>query len=142
VSRPLVASAVAGARVGALQSSQTSWIPGSAASSEEARMADSGRPAQETPPDDSGWQEEYWRRNVRLMVVLLSIWFVVSYVFGILLVEVLNQIVIGGFPLGFWFAQQGSIYTFVLLILVYAMRMDRLDREYGVDERGEEEAVR
>jgi putative solute:sodium symporter small subunit len=105
-------------------------------------MADSGRPAQETPPDDSSWQEEYWRRNLRLMVVLLSIWFLVSYVFGILLVEVLNRIVIGGFPLGFWFAQQGSIYTFVLLILVYAMRMDRLDREYGVDERGEEEVVR
>jgi putative solute:sodium symporter small subunit len=87
------------------------------------------------PDADDGWREEYWRRNLRLMAVLLTIWFVVSFVFGILLVEQLNEIVIAGFPLGFWFAQQGSIYVFVLLILVYAKKMDRLDAEYGVDER-------
>jgi putative solute:sodium symporter small subunit len=84
---------------------------------------------------DNSWREEYWRRNLRLMAILLVIWFTVSFVFGILLVEQLNEIVIAGFPLGFWFAQQGSIYVFVLLILVYAKRMDRLDIEYGVDER-------
>jgi putative solute:sodium symporter small subunit len=84
---------------------------------------------------DDGWREEYWKRNLRLMAVLLAIWFTVSFVCGILLVEQLNEIVIAGFPLGFWFAQQGSIYVFVLLILVYAKRMDRLDVEYGVDER-------
>jgi putative solute:sodium symporter small subunit len=84
---------------------------------------------------DDGWREEYWRRNLRLMAVLLAIWFLVSFVCGILLVEQLNEIVIAGFPLGFWFAQQGSIYVFVLLILVYAKKMDRLDAEYGVDER-------
>jgi len=84
---------------------------------------------------DNGWREEYWKRNLRLMAILLAIWFTVSFVFGILLVEQLNQIVIAGFPLGFWFAQQGSIYVFVVLILVYAKRMDRLDIEFGVDER-------
>ncbi|QBI22054.1 DUF4212 domain-containing protein [Egibacter rhizosphaerae] len=72
------------------------------------------------------------------MVVLLAIWALVSYVFGILLVEPLNNIEILDFPLGFWFAQQGSIYTFVVLILVYCLRMDRLDDEFGVSERDEE----
>jgi len=98
---------------------------------EETRVSETDR-AEE--PDNS-WREEYWKRNLRLMAILLVIWFTVSFVFGILLVEQLNQIVIAGFPLGFWFAQQGSIYTFVVLILVYAKRMDRLDVEYGVDER-------
>lgn len=87
---------------------------------------------------DNSWREEYWKRNLRLMAILLAIWFTVSFVFGILLVEQLNEIVIGGFPLGFWFAQQGSIYVFVVLILVYAKRMDRLDVEYGVDERDQD----
>lgn len=68
------------------------------------------------------------------MVFLLSIWAVVSYGCGILFVEPLNAIKLGGFPLGFWFAQQGSIYTFVVLIFVYYVLMLKLDREYGVDE--------
>ncbi|MFA9447164.1 DUF4212 domain-containing protein [Egicoccus sp. AB-alg6-2] len=76
----------------------------------------------------------YWRRNLRLMVALLSIWFVVSYLFGILLVETFNRIVINDFPLGFWFAQQGSIVAFVILIGIYAWRMDKLDEEFGVAE--------
>ncbi|MDG4767176.1 DUF4212 domain-containing protein [Solwaraspora sp. WMMD406] len=88
-----------------------------------------------TTPPDNGWRQQYWRRNLRLMVILLAIWFVVSFVFGILLIQPLNNIVIAGFPLGLWFAQQGSIYTFVILILVYAKMMDRLDNEYGVSER-------
>lgn len=78
--------------------------------------------------------KEYWKRNVSLMIVLLSIWALVSYVFGILLVNQLNAIVIGGFPLGFWFAQQGSIYVFVVLIYVYIWRMRKLDKEYDVEE--------
>ncbi len=86
----------------------------------------------------NGWRKEYWRKNLRLMVVLLAIWFVVAFVCSVLLIEPLNSIVIAGFPLGLWFAQQGSIYVFVLLILVYALRMDRLDDEYGVSERDEE----
>ncbi|MEX2503662.1 MAG: DUF4212 domain-containing protein [Egicoccus sp.] len=76
----------------------------------------------------------YWSRNLRLMVILLSIWFTVSYLFGILLVEQLNTVVINDFPLGFWFAQQGSIVTFVILIATYAWRMDKLDQEFGVAE--------
>ncbi len=78
--------------------------------------------------------QEYWRRNLSLMVKLLVIWFVVSYGFGILLVDVLNQIQIGGYKLGFWFAQQGSIYVFVALIFYYAKKMGDLDREFGVEE--------
>jgi putative solute:sodium symporter small subunit len=77
---------------------------------------------------------QYWRKNLGYMVVLLSIWFLVSYVCGILLVKPLNAIHIGGFPLGFWFAQQGSIYVFVVLIFVYYILMRRLDREYDVHE--------
>jgi len=78
--------------------------------------------------------EKYWKTNLRYMLVLLSIWALVSYVFGILLVVPLNAIMIGGFPLGFWFAQQGSIYVFVLLILVYFLLMDRLDKRFDVHE--------
>jgi putative solute:sodium symporter small subunit len=78
--------------------------------------------------------QEYWRRNLSLMIKLLVIWFVVSYGCGILLVDVLNQIQIGGYKLGFWFAQQGSIYVFVALIFYYAKKMGDLDREFGVDE--------
>ena len=78
--------------------------------------------------------KEYWSRNLSLMVKLLVIWFVVSYGCGILLVDVLNQIQIGGYKLGFWFAQQGSIYVFVGLIFYYAKKMAALDREFGVDE--------
>ena len=75
----------------------------------------------------------YWRANLRIMAVLLTAWFVCSYLLGIVLVEPLNQVKLGGFPLGFWFAQQGSILVFIVLILVYALWMDRLDRRYGVD---------
>jgi putative solute:sodium symporter small subunit len=78
--------------------------------------------------------KEYWRRNLSLMVKLLVIWFVVSYGFGIILVDLLNQIQIGGYKLGFWFAQQGSIYVFVVLIFYYAKKMAALDREFGVEE--------
>jgi len=76
----------------------------------------------------------YWKRNLRLLTMLLSIWFIVSFGFGILLVDVLNTIRIGGFKLGFWFAQQGSIYVFIALIFIYVQRMKRLDKEYDLDE--------
>ena len=78
--------------------------------------------------------KEYWRRNVSLMVKLLVVWFVVSFGCGILLVDVLNQIQIGGYKLGFWFAQQGSIYVFVGLIFLYVWLMNRLDKRFGVSE--------
>lgn len=76
----------------------------------------------------------YWQANLKLVGLLLLIWFLVSYVFGILLVEPLNSIRLGGVGLGFWFAQQGSIYVFLILIFVYAIGMNRLDRRFGVDE--------
>lgn len=76
----------------------------------------------------------YWRANLKLTAVLLAIWFVVSFGFGILLVEPLNRIAFFGFKLGFWWAQQGSIYVFVVLIFVYTVCMQRLDRKYDVHE--------
>ena len=76
----------------------------------------------------------YWRANLRLVAICLVIWFICSYGFGVLFVEQLNCIRVGGFQLGFWFAQQGSIYVFVALIFFYAARMNRYDREFGVEE--------
>lgn len=78
----------------------------------------------------------YWRTNIRYVAILLSVWFLVSYVFGILLVEPLNEITIPAtaFPAGFWFAQQGSIYIFVALIVIYVRLMNKLDEEFDVGE--------
>ncbi len=76
----------------------------------------------------------YWRANVRLLLILLTIWFAVSFGAGILFVDYLNQFRIGGFKLGFWFAQQGSIYVFMALIFVYVLKMNQLDRRFGVRE--------
>ena len=78
--------------------------------------------------------EAYWRTNLRYVAILLSIWAAVSFGASVLLVDMLDEIPFFGFKLGFWFAQQGSIYTFVVLIFVYARLMNRLDQEYGVDE--------
>jgi putative solute:sodium symporter small subunit len=78
--------------------------------------------------------QAYWRLNVRLIIILLTIWFVVAYIVSVLLAEPLNQLRLGHVPLGFWFAQQGTIYVFMLLIWIYARRMDKLDREYDVHE--------
>ncbi len=78
--------------------------------------------------------QAYWKANLRLMFFCLAIWFIVSFVFGIILVEPLNTIRLGGYKLGFWFAQQGSIYTFVVLIFFYAWRMGRIDRKFNVHE--------
>jgi len=79
--------------------------------------------------------DAYWRANLRLVGLCLSIWFVVSYGFGILLVEFLNRYSLFGFKLGFWFAQQGSIFVFLILIFYYARRMNHLDRKFGVQEK-------
>jgi putative solute:sodium symporter small subunit len=76
----------------------------------------------------------YWKENVGIMIKLLVVWFVVSFGCGILFVDELNVIKIGGYKLGFWFAQQGSIYIFVILTFVYAKLMATLDRKYGVDD--------
>ena len=76
----------------------------------------------------------YWRENIQLVIGCIIVWFIVSYGFGILLVKPLNSIPLGGYKLGFWFAQQGSIYIFVALIFFYASRMNKLDRKYNVQE--------
>ncbi|MEJ6547474.1 MAG: putative solute:sodium symporter small subunit [Arcticibacterium sp.] len=78
--------------------------------------------------------KKYWKTNLKYLTILLSVWFLTSYVFGILLVDSLNEIQIWGFPLGFWFAQQGAIYVFVILIFVYVYLMNRLDKAYGFDQ--------
>lgn len=77
--------------------------------------------------------QTYWSKNIKYLIILLSIWFIVSFGFGILLAPQLNAIKLGGFKLGFWFAQQGSIYVFLILIFVYVWLMNRLDKEHGVE---------
>ena len=78
--------------------------------------------------------KEYWKANIRLMLVLLAIWFTVSFGFGILLVDQLNQIPFFGFKFGFWWAQQGSIYVFIGLIFFYTYKMKKIDRQFGVSD--------
>ena len=75
---------------------------------------------------------DYWRANARLLAVLLAIWFIVSFGCGILLRDFLDQWRIGGYPLGFWFAQQGSIYAFIALIVIYVRRMRAIERRFGL----------
>ncbi len=76
----------------------------------------------------------YWKKNIKYLAILLSIWFIVSFGCGILFREALNEFRLGGFKLGFWFAQQGSIYVFVILIFVYVRLMNKLDKKHGFDE--------
>ena len=79
-------------------------------------------------------RHRYWRRNLRYVTILLIVWFTVSFGFGILFVDELDAIRVGGFKLGFWFAQQGAIYVFVIIIFVYVFLMNRLDRSFDLDE--------
>ncbi|MGR3810413.1 DUF4212 domain-containing protein [Jiulongibacter sp. NS-SX5] len=83
---------------------------------------------------DEKSREAYWRKNLSYLAILLSIWFIVSYLFGIVLVDQLNTIRMGGFKLGFWFAQQGSIYVFIILIFVYVWLMNKLDKDFDLNE--------
>ena len=78
--------------------------------------------------------DSYWNENLRLIIICMSIWFIVSFGFGILLVEPLNTIRLGGYKLGFWFAQQGSIYTFVAVIFWYSRQMNKLDKKYHFED--------
>lgn len=84
--------------------------------------------------DSQDKAKAYWDKNVKLMISLMVIWFVVSFGCGILFVDELNQFQLGGYKLGFWFAQQGSIYAFLGIIFYYAWKMRQIDREFGVDE--------
>jgi len=96
--------------------------------------ADPGR-VEDTEPDARDTRQAgYWARNLRLLSTLMAIWFVVSFGAGILLRDLLDRFSIGGYPLGFWFAQQGSIYAFIALIFFYTFRMKRIEREYGFED--------
>lgn len=79
--------------------------------------------------------KRYWKYNLKYLVILLAVWFIASFGFGILFADQLNQIRIGGFKLGFWFAQQGSIYIFIILIFIYVRIMNKLDKKFDVDEK-------
>lgn len=85
-------------------------------------------------PMENDNNKNYWRANLKVSAILLIIWFTVSFGFGILLVEPLNQIAFFGFKLGFWWAQQGAIFVFVILIFVYARIMKHIDRKFGVQD--------
>ena len=83
---------------------------------------------------DNDKSKQYWKRNIRILLSLLAIWFIVSYGFGIILVDMLNNFQLFGFELGFWFAQQGSQFVFILVIFIYVYKMNKLDREFEFDE--------
>lgn len=91
----------------------------------------------ETQNNPQRHRQAYWRANIRILTILLSIWFIVSFGGGILFVDQLNQIKLGGFKLGFWIAQQGSIYTFVVLIFVYVRLMNKLDQKFNFNEKND-----
>ncbi|MEO9599640.1 DUF4212 domain-containing protein [Parasphingorhabdus sp.] len=97
-------------------------------------MSDNSPDAPEQDAKTSDAEKAYWSANIRLLWTLMSIWFVVSFGAGILFRDFLDQFAIGGYPLGFWFAQQGSIYVFILLILFYSVRMKRIERQYDLDD--------
>ena len=86
----------------------------------------------EAPRDSEDRNRAYWRANLNLMLILLSVWFAVSFLAGIVFVDVLDQYRLFGYKLGFWFAQQGSMYGFVAIIFFYASRMKAIDRKFGV----------
>jgi len=88
----------------------------------------------ENEPKQQQRRKAYWQANLRILAILMTIWFVVSFGCGILFVEPLNQFKLGGFKFGFWMAQQGSIYVFVALIFVYVRLMNKLDREFNFDD--------
>ena len=83
----------------------------------------------------------YWRENLTIVAILLSVWFIVSLMLSVVFVDELNDIRLGGFRLGFWIAQQGSLYTFVVLIFVYVWTMNRLDRKYGLEEEDKDKPI-
>ena len=85
-------------------------------------------------PGETAEAGAYWRANLKLVGALMSVWFLVSFGAGIIFREWLDQFRIGGYPLGFWFAQQGAIYVFIALIFIYVFAMRRLDRKYGVED--------
>lgn len=103
------------------------------------------KPDSPSTPAPSGGTDEnrkkYWQSNIRLVLILLSVWFLFGCVLSILLVDWLNQFSVGGFPLGFWISQQGTTLVFILLIYIYASRLQKLDREYGLEDDGNNDVM-
>ena len=97
-------------------------------------MSENDQDASGPGAETSDTEKAYWSANIRLLWTLMSIWFAVSFGAGILFRDFLDQFSIGGYPLGFWFAQQGSIYVFILLIVFYSIRMKRIERQYDLDD--------
>jgi putative solute:sodium symporter small subunit len=97
-------------------------------------MAETAPEHERREPERTGRSVGYWRANMRLQLGLLAVWAIFGYFLAIIFADQLNEVSIGGFPLGFWFAQQGAIYVFVVLIFIYAITMDRVDHQYGVEE--------
>lgn len=97
-------------------------------------MSDSSPDQPDGAGETSANAKAYWRENIRLLSILMTIWFVVSFGAGIIFRDFLDQFSLGGYPLGFWFAQQGAIYFFILLIIFYSVRMRQIERQYDVDD--------
>ena len=97
-------------------------------------MSDISSDAPDPAGDTSDEEKAYWSQNLRLLCTLMVIWFVVSFGAGIIFRDFLDQFAIGGYPLGFWFAQQGAIYFFILLIVIYNVRMKHIERQYDLDD--------
>ena len=97
-------------------------------------MSENSSDAPERDGETSANEQAYWSQNIRLLWTLMSIWFVVSFGAGILFRDFLDQFALGGYPLGFWFAQQGAIYFFILLIFFYSVRMKQIERQYDLDD--------
>lgn len=97
-------------------------------------MSENSLDARDQDTQTSATEQAYWSQNIRLLWILMSIWFVVSFGAGIIFRDFLDQFSIGGYPLGFWFAQQGAIYFFILLIIIYNVRMKRIERQYDLDD--------
>ena len=97
-------------------------------------MSDNSPDAPDRNAETSDTEKAYWSQNIRLLGTLMTIWFVVSFGAGIIFRDFLDQFAIGGYPLGFWFAQQGAIYFFILLIAIYNVRMIRIERQYDLDD--------
>ena len=91
-------------------------------------------PSDTESPETNTAEGAYWKENIRLLVTLMSIWFICSFGAGILFRDFLDQFMIGGYPLGFWFAQQGSIYIFIGLIFYYVVKMRKIERKYDLDD--------
>jgi putative solute:sodium symporter small subunit len=108
--------------------------PGGLEGRDDSASAGNGSQSNESNTETSAAEGAYWRENIRLLILLMSIWFAVSYGAGIIFRDALDQFSLGGYPLGFWFAQQGSIYVFIALIVFYVIRMKTIERKYDLDD--------